>query len=473
VWLKLFRAAPFLSTAGADDMQGLASDSDRDLPAGIMSLHPIGAHADLHRAVFAVNDARNLTQALGSNLEWMATALSLPEFGNELRDLVRDAVEVCRQLTALLGGAIGSCRDATRNTAAAQTTLSVTQVVEDAVKRVAARADAASVLLSAEGPEELQVTTDPVLLTTALEVLLIQAVEHTPHHGVVRLDFARSGGHAVFGISTRGAQLTTEELTQLHSLSHFKASAEETGEGRLSGVVASLSHLLADQGGYIDVDLVGGDEMVLLLVIQAVEVKTDEPAKSGTVFAQSSSTERGGAPASGQKRSETMIVKSDRFGAIEVDTADVLSFPTGIVGFPRETEFVLIRKADSQVVGWLQSVHTSYLTLPVVSAHVLAPRYPDVAVEPFAERAGLGSDLEELAVLAVLSAPPGQPATVNLMAPVIVNAVTRVGAQVLLEGTRFTTRELFIIPAQVVSEGDTALPPSEVQATQAATSAAE
>ncbi|MGC4064339.1 MAG: flagellar assembly protein FliW [Polyangiaceae bacterium] len=454
-------------------MQVLASDSDGNLPAGIMSLHPIGAQADLHRAVHAVNDARNLTQALGSNLEWMATALSLPEFGVELRDLVRDAVEVCRQLTALLGGAIGSCREATRSPSGTPATLSVASVIEDVIRRVTARADAASVLLSAEGPEDLQVTADPVLLATVLEVLLVQALEHAPNHGVVHLDFARSGGHAVFGVSMRGAQLTTAELTQLHSLSHFRGIGEDAGEGRLSGILASLSYLLADQGGYIDVDLVDGDEMVLLLVIQAVDGATDEPAKSGTVFAQSSSTERGGAPASGQKRSETMIVKSDRFGAIEVDTADVLSFPTGIVGFPRETEFVLIRKADSQVVGWLQSVHTSYLTLPVVSAHVLAPRYPDVAIEPFAERAGLGSDLEELAVLAVLSAPPGQPATVNLMAPVIVNAVTRVGAQVLLEGTRFTTRELFIIPAQVATEGDTALPSSEVQPAQAATSAAE
>jgi flagellar assembly factor FliW len=457
-------------------MQRLGSDSDGDLPAGIMSLHPVGLREDLHRAVHAVNDAGNLTQALNSNLEWMASALSLPEFGADLRELVRDAVDVCRQLTALLGGAIGSCREATRSSSATQATLPLATLADCAVRRTSRRADEASVLLHTEGPIDLEVTTDPELLTTALEILLLQAIEHAPNRGVVRLDFARSGGYAVVGVSTRGVQLAPEELTQLHSLSHFRGITEDKSAGRLTGALASLSHLFASEGGYIDVELVDGEEMVFLLVLQAdamAEEPAAEPAKSGTVFAQSRSTERGGAPASGPKRSETMIVKSDRFGAVEVDTADVLSFPTGIVGFPREHEFVLIRKTDSQVVGWLQSVHTSYLTLPVVSAHVLAPRYPDVAIEPFAERAGLGTDVEELAILAVLSAPPGQPATVNLMAPIIVNAVTRTGAQVLLDGTRFTTRELFIIPAQLVTESDTALPPSEAQPAQVATSAAE
>ena len=49
-------------------------------------------------------------------------------------------------------------------------------------------------------------------------------------------------------------------------------------------------------------------------------------------------------------------------------------------------------------------------------------------------------------MLAVLSAPRGMPATVNLLAPVLINSVNRMGAQVFLEGSRFTTRELFVLP---------------------------
>jgi flagellar assembly factor FliW len=46
----------------------------------------------------------------------------------------------------------------------------------------------------------------------------------------------------------------------------------------------------------------------------------------------------------------------------------------------------------------------------------------------------------------ILSAPRGQPATVNLLAPLVVNADTRNGAQVILENTRFSARELFVLP---------------------------
>ena len=62
------------------------------------------------------------------------------------------------------------------------------------------------------------------------------------------------------------------------------------------------------------------------------------------------------------------------------------------------------------------------------------------------EEAGLEGPEDALAVMVVLCALSGQPATVNLLAPIVVNATTRRGAQVILEGTRFTTREMFVLP---------------------------
>jgi len=143
-----------------------------------------------------------------------------------------------------------------------------------------------------------------------------------------------------------------------------------------------------------------------------------------------------------------MIIQSNRFGSIEVDAQEILSFTRGLIGFAEEQEFVLVRTNKDSAVGWLQSAGTPGMALPVVSAHVLIPKYPDVDIESYAEAAGLGCSLDELAVLVVLNAPPGIPATVNLVAPIIVNAATRKGAQLLLEGSRFTTREIFMLPAQ-------------------------
>ncbi len=150
-----------------------------------------------------------------------------------------------------------------------------------------------------------------------------------------------------------------------------------------------------------------------------------------------------------------MIIQSDRFGSIEANEHDIIVFSQGIFGFPDEHKFLLIRTENAHAIGWLQSVTSSYLALPVVSAHVLVPRYPDVDVETYARVAGIGDSLDEIAVLVVLNAPPGIPATVNLVAPIIVNVATRKGAQLFLDDTRFTNRESFVLPLRHVDASRT------------------
>jgi flagellar assembly factor FliW len=142
----------------------------------------------------------------------------------------------------------------------------------------------------------------------------------------------------------------------------------------------------------------------------------------------------------------TMQIQTTRFGVVEVPEADLIHFKSGIIGFPRETKFALIPHGQSTLIAWLQSAVTPGLAFPVVSAHGLVLDYPDVAIDGPAEKAGLSGNIEDFAVLAVLCAPRLQPATVNLLAPLLINSVSRQGAQVFLEGSRFTTRELFVLP---------------------------
>jgi flagellar assembly factor FliW len=147
-----------------------------------------------------------------------------------------------------------------------------------------------------------------------------------------------------------------------------------------------------------------------------------------------------------------MQIQTTRFGVVEVPEADLIHFRGGIIGFPRETKFALIPHGQSSLIAWLQSAVTPGLAFPVVSAHGLIVDYPDVPIDGPAEKAGLSGDIEDFAVLAVLCAPRMQPATVNLLAPVLINSVSRQGAQVFLEGSRFTTRELFVLPGSGASQ---------------------
>lgn len=143
-----------------------------------------------------------------------------------------------------------------------------------------------------------------------------------------------------------------------------------------------------------------------------------------------------------------MRIETTRFGVVEAAEDEIIRFRAGLIGFPAEKEYVLIPHGSSSMIAWLQSVTTPELAFPVASAHGFVADYPDIPLEPILRRADIGDALDDIAILAVLSAPRNQPATVNLLAPLVVSSRTREGAQIFLEGSRFSTRELFVVPRQ-------------------------
>ena len=160
----------------------------------------------------------------------------------------------------------------------------------------------------------------------------------------------------------------------------------------------------------------------------------------------------------------TITVRSERFGTIETSAADTIEFASGIIGFPTEQSFILVGHGRSDAVAWLQSTTTSALAFPVVSAHGFRGAYPDVPIQEIAAAHGLSDEPDDIAVMAVLSAPPSGLATVNLMAPILVDTAAKKGAQVLLDGTRFSTRGLYFQPRERESETEPAPPLTEDEA---------
>jgi flagellar assembly factor FliW len=141
-----------------------------------------------------------------------------------------------------------------------------------------------------------------------------------------------------------------------------------------------------------------------------------------------------------------MQIETTRFGIIDVDAQKVIGFPQGLIGFPEEKSFVMINHRGLDTLAWLQSTRTPALALPVVGVQAFAPQYPDVSLEEAARRGGLDGSPDDMAALAVLCASQNAPVTVNLVAPVIIDAANWKGVQVILEGTKFSTREQFVLP---------------------------
>ena len=131
-----------------------------------------------------------------------------------------------------------------------------------------------------------------------------------------------------------------------------------------------------------------------------------------------------------------ITVRNTRFGTIEVDESTVLRFDNGLVGFPEETEFVLLERTEGKMVAFLQSVRNPALAFPIVDGSEL-PNYPDPSVSTLAQRAGLtGSEFGLLVIVAAKTSTKQLEA--NLLAPIVVDMESRRSAQVVLDARKFS-----------------------------------
>jgi flagellar assembly factor FliW len=141
-----------------------------------------------------------------------------------------------------------------------------------------------------------------------------------------------------------------------------------------------------------------------------------------------------------------MQINTSRFGTLDLSDGDAIRFPAGIIGFPAERTFVLLTRRERSSVGWLQSTTTPWFALPVVSVAALAGAYSTASVEGSVSELGIEFKPASCAVMVVLhvSTPPNRP-TVNLVAPIVINSETRMGAQVLIDGSEYSTTEPFVL----------------------------
>jgi flagellar assembly factor FliW len=126
---------------------------------------------------------------------------------------------------------------------------------------------------------------------------------------------------------------------------------------------------------------------------------------------------------------------------INVDGAaeHVIAFEAGLFGLPEETSFVLCDTDDDGVFQALVSVNNPALQILVVDAELVWPDFPVAEAH-----AAAGLDDPEVAVAAVVTANPGSPATVNLVAPLVIGLKSRAGIQLILDRDDLSVRHTLV-----------------------------
>ena len=106
-------------------------------------------------------------------------------------------------------------------------------------------------------------------------------------------------------------------------------------------------------------------------------------------------------------REVLLKVQTSRFGEIEVDNADVITLPEGLVGFPELARYVLLDHDSDSPFKWLQSLDDGTMAFVVISPLTFRPDYTVEVTEE--EIAILKLQSPDDAVISVIVTIPSDP----------------------------------------------------------------
>lgn len=136
-----------------------------------------------------------------------------------------------------------------------------------------------------------------------------------------------------------------------------------------------------------------------------------------------------------------MIIQTTRFGQVQFEEEDSISFFEGILGFDGLKKFVLLDDPNDDIFAWLQSCDEPAIAFPVLEPELFAPQYkPTVAKADF--EALKMTDMSRARILCIVTIPDDPTLmTANMKAPVIVNVPMRSARQCVLQDNNLAIRE--------------------------------
>ena len=135
-----------------------------------------------------------------------------------------------------------------------------------------------------------------------------------------------------------------------------------------------------------------------------------------------------------------MKLDTARFGEIEIDPKHVFDFRQGLPGFEQLRKFALLSPDPELPFSFLQSVEDGKVSFIVTNPFLFYKDYEfEISLEDQSQlKIRKPSDVEVWAIVTVRD--KLETATMNLLAPVLLNARKRLGKQVVLVGTPYQTR---------------------------------
>lgn len=160
-----------------------------------------------------------------------------------------------------------------------------------------------------------------------------------------------------------------------------------------------------------------------------------------------------------------MRCRSTRFGSLEVPDETIITFPSGLLGFPDQQRYVILDHDTEAPFKWLQSVEEPDLAFVLMDPATFTAEYRiDVSADALGEIKGEQSD--DLTLVVILTIPSNDPGriTANLRGPLIISHKTKLGKQLVLSEEFPTRHPLFPASSPSLDAHSNAQPATEYPA---------
>lgn len=134
-----------------------------------------------------------------------------------------------------------------------------------------------------------------------------------------------------------------------------------------------------------------------------------------------------------------------RFGEISYDEAKSIAFPNGILGMPGQKRFVISSMPDKKMEKFqvLQSLNETDVSFAVLPLSTLG----DVIDSADLEEVRLVLEMEKkdflpMLIVSIQKSPEGAKLSVNLRAPVFIDATNKTGYQIVLTNSKYPVQHL-------------------------------
>ncbi len=137
-----------------------------------------------------------------------------------------------------------------------------------------------------------------------------------------------------------------------------------------------------------------------------------------------------------------MIVKTKFFGEVNLPEEKIITLDRGLIGLEDYKKFTILYdcEKDESNISWFQSVEEPTLALPIIKPWTVKEDYNPVVEDELLSHIGELTE-ENLVILLTMTVPEDvTQMSVNLKAPIIINADTRKGVQIIVENQDYEVK---------------------------------